>query len=68
MTDLTITTNTEQEIRDTASEDYRTMGLWVNQAARRNKGGCYGILEGGYNHSVLGENVLAFIDGLNNGL
>jgi hypothetical protein len=50
------------------TEDYRTMGLWVNEAARRNNGGCYGILEGGYNHSVLGENVLAFIDGLNNGL
>ena len=50
------------------TEDYRSMGNWAYQAARRNNGGCYGILEGGYNHSVLGENVLAFIDGLNNGL
>ena len=50
------------------TEDYRTMGHWVYQAAKRNNGGCYGILEGGYNHDVLGENVLAFIEGLNNGL
>jgi acetoin utilization deacetylase AcuC-like enzyme len=50
-----------------ATEDYRTMGAWVHQAAGRNNGGCYGILEGGYNHSVLGENVLAFIEGLRSG-
>lgn len=48
------------------TEDYRTMGTWVRQAAQRNKGGCYGILEGGYNHDVLGQNVLAFINGLEN--
>jgi acetoin utilization deacetylase AcuC-like enzyme len=46
------------------TEDYKTMGAWVCETAKRNKGGCYGILEGGYNHSVLGENVLAFIQGL----
>lgn len=46
------------------TEDYRTMGAWVHAAARRNNGGCYGILEGGYNHAVLGRNVLAFIQGL----
>lgn len=46
------------------TEDYRTMGGWVRMAARRNNGGCFGILEGGYNHSVLGENVLAFLEGL----
>lgn len=44
--------------------DYQMMGMWVNEAARRNGGGCYGILEGGYNHNVLGSNVLAFIRGL----
>lgn len=44
--------------------DYRTMGTWVHQAARRNNGGCYGILEGGYNHDVLGKNVRAFLEGL----
>jgi acetoin utilization deacetylase AcuC-like enzyme len=46
------------------TEDYRTMGAWVRQAADRNSGGCYGILEGGYNHDVLGENVLAFLEGM----
>ncbi len=44
--------------------DYRTMGSWVREAALRNHGGCYGILEGGYNHEVLGGNVRAFIEGL----
>lgn len=44
--------------------DYRTMGEWVRAAAERNKGGCYGLLEGGYNHDVLGKNVLAFLEGL----
>ena len=46
------------------TEDYRTMGAWVREAAGRNKRGCYGILEGGYNHAVLGANVLAFLEGL----
>jgi len=44
--------------------DYQEMGRWVRETAERNKGGCYGILEGGYNHNVLGSNVLAFIEGL----
>ncbi len=46
------------------TSDYKTMGKWVREAAIRNKGGCYGILEGGYNHDVLGKNVLAFLLGL----
>lgn len=46
------------------TEDYRFMGQLVREAARRNNGGCFGILEGGYNHSVLGKNVLAFIQGM----
>jgi acetoin utilization deacetylase AcuC-like enzyme len=46
------------------TEDYKYMGKLVRDAARRNNGGCFGILEGGYNHSVLGKNVLAFIEGL----
>jgi acetoin utilization deacetylase AcuC-like enzyme len=40
------------------------MGRLVRETARRNQGGCFGILEGGYNHAVLGKNVLAFIEGL----
>lgn len=46
------------------TDDYRTMATWVRQVARRNDGGCYGVLEGGYNPHVLGQNVLAFLEGL----
>ena len=46
------------------TEDYTFMGRLVRETARRNQGGCFGILEGGYNHRVLGQNVLAFIQGL----
>ena len=49
------------------TEDYRTIGQAVRQAAVRNRGGCFGILEGGYNHSVLGQNVNAFLRGLSEG-
>jgi acetoin utilization deacetylase AcuC-like enzyme len=47
------------------SEDYKLMGNWVRSTALGNGGGCYGILEGGYNHSVLGRNVCEFLEGLN---
>lgn len=40
------------------------MSRLMREAARRNRGGCFGILESGYNHAVLGNNVLAFIEGL----
>lgn len=46
------------------TEDYRYMAKLVRRTAMRNQGGCFGILEGGYNHNVLGKNVLAFIEGL----
>lgn len=44
--------------------DYKIIGKGVHEAALRNGGGCYGLLEGGYNHRVLGKNVLAFLEGL----
>ena len=44
--------------------DYREIGRMVLHAARRHGGGCFGILEGGYNHQVLGRNVMALIEGL----
>jgi len=50
-----------------ATADYQTIGRLVRQAARRNGGGCFGLLEGGYNHDVLGANVKAFLQGLANG-
>jgi len=47
-----------------ATDDYRQMGAMVREAAARNGGGCFGLLEGGYNHRVLGANVLAFMEGV----
>lgn len=47
-----------------STKDYFDIGLKVRKAAIRNKGGCFGILEGGYNHKVLGKNVLALIQGM----
>jgi acetoin utilization deacetylase AcuC-like enzyme len=46
------------------TEDYQEIGYLVRSAADRNGGGCFAILEGGYNHKVLGENVLALIRGM----
>ena len=46
------------------TEDYREIGRMVRAASRRTGGGCFGILEGGYNHQVLGYNVLALMEGL----
>ncbi len=46
------------------TEDYFTIGRMVRDTAQQNKGGCFGILEGGYNHTVLGHNVLALLQGM----
>jgi acetoin utilization deacetylase AcuC-like enzyme len=47
------------------TDDYRTIGKLVKEAAERNcKGRRFAVLEGGYNHSVLGKNVRAFVEGL----
>ncbi len=46
------------------TEDYREIGRMVRESANRYGGGCFGILEGGYNHEVLGHNVMALIEGL----
>ena len=47
-----------------ATEDYREMGRMVKEAARRSEGGYFAILEGGYNHQVLGRNVMALLEGM----
>jgi acetoin utilization deacetylase AcuC-like enzyme len=47
-----------------ATEDYFAIGALVSKAARACGAGCFAILEGGYNHEVLGHNVAALIDGL----
>jgi acetoin utilization deacetylase AcuC-like enzyme len=47
-----------------STEDYRDIGRLVRGAANRHGGACFAILEGGYNHQVLGYNALALIQGL----
>ena len=49
------------------TEDYYSLGRMVRRAARNQLAGCFGILEGGYNHDVLGLNVRAFIQGMGAG-
>jgi acetoin utilization deacetylase AcuC-like enzyme len=51
-----------------ATQDYETMGRMVRDAALACGGGCFALLEGGYNHGVLGKNVLALLRGLEPGL
>jgi acetoin utilization deacetylase AcuC-like enzyme len=46
------------------TDDYHTIGVMVKKAAQANGGGCFAILEGGYNHAVLGHNVSALLNGL----
>jgi len=45
------------------TEDYATIGHLVAEAARRCSAGYFAILEGGYNHTVLGKNVAALLKG-----
>ncbi len=44
--------------------DYGEMGRLVREKAAEDGAGAFGILEGGYNHRVLGRNVRAFLKGL----
>ena len=45
--------------------DYRAIGKLVKEFSEKVcKGRRYGVLEGGYNHDVLGKNVKAFLDGM----
>jgi len=47
------------------TEDYRTIGKMVKEFAQRVcQGRRFGVLEGGYNHDVLGMNVKALLDGM----
>lgn len=46
------------------TEDYFAIGRMARQAALRWGAGCFGILEGGYNHAILGRNVKALLDGM----
>ncbi len=47
-----------------STDDYRTIGELAKEAALKNcKGRRFAVLEGGYNHNVLGKNVKAFLEG-----
>jgi acetoin utilization deacetylase AcuC-like enzyme len=47
------------------TEDYRSIGRTVRKYSEKNcDGRRFGVLEGGYNHAVLGKNVRAFIEGM----
>jgi acetoin utilization deacetylase AcuC-like enzyme len=47
-----------------STDDYRLMGRLVRETAQRIGAGFFAILEGGYNHQVLGHNVWALIQGM----
>ena len=47
------------------TEDYRTIGSLVKTYSQKvSQGRRFGVLEGGYNHDVLGYNVRAFVEGM----
>jgi acetoin utilization deacetylase AcuC-like enzyme len=46
------------------TEDYLSIGKMVRQTCERINCGCFAVLEGGYNHRVLGHNVMALLDGM----
>ena len=48
------------------TDDYFVMGQMVKETALKTGAGYFGILEGGYNHSVLGQNVVALLEGMTN--
>jgi acetoin utilization deacetylase AcuC-like enzyme len=47
------------------TEDYLDIGKWVKESSIQHcRGRRFGVLEGGYNHAVLGKNVHRFLQGL----
>ncbi len=46
------------------TEDYTTIGEMVRNTCEGKRCGYFAILEGGYNHQVLGHNVLALLHGM----
>jgi acetoin utilization deacetylase AcuC-like enzyme len=47
------------------TEDYRTIGSLVKTYSQKIcRGRRFAVLEGGYNHDVLGYNVRAFVEGM----
>ncbi len=48
------------------TDDYTTIGLIIKRISIEKSAGVFAVLEGGYNHSVLGKNVSALLSGLEN--
>ncbi len=47
------------------TEDYLSIGRWAKEfSLKKCQGRRFGVLEGGYNHAVLGRNVRSFLQGL----
>jgi acetoin utilization deacetylase AcuC-like enzyme len=46
------------------TQDYTTIGEMVRETCETKRCGCFAILEGGYNHQVLGHNVTALLQGM----
>jgi acetoin utilization deacetylase AcuC-like enzyme len=46
------------------TQDYTTIGEMVKETCETKQCGCFAILEGGYNHQVLGHNVAALLQGM----
>jgi len=46
------------------TQDYTTIGKMVRETCETKQCGCFAILEGGYNHQVLGHNVAALLKGM----
>ena len=46
------------------TDDYATIGKMVRERCAADRSGSFAILEGGYNHQVLGKNVLALLQGM----
>jgi acetoin utilization deacetylase AcuC-like enzyme len=46
------------------TDDYYRMGFLVRETANRSGGGCFALLEGGYNHNVIGECAAALMAGM----
>lgn len=46
------------------TDDYREIGKIMKENSEKCDGRRFAVLEGGYNHSVLGKNVRAFVEGM----
>ena len=67
---LAISAGFDRHVQDWGGQlttvDYYTIGQLARIAAEKNcKGKRFAVLEGGYNHTVLGKNVVSFLEGFN---